>query len=74
MRVKFYSADNKRWRLPWRVPFEFERGIKAYDVVGYREPRRGEYYLSGAVVCAYRAAADFAPGNRMIVVRRTWDD
>lgn len=30
-----------------------------YKATGeYRPPRRGEYYLSGAIICAYRALND----------------
>ena len=29
-----------------------------YEYLGYRSPSRGEFYLSGAVVQAYRAYAD----------------
>lgn len=30
----------------------------SYEVLGYREPRKGEWYLSGAVVEAYKAPND----------------
>jgi len=37
------------------------RGAAFYEATGeYREPRQGEYYLSGAMVQAYRAPNDLS--------------
>lgn len=41
------------------APLHFEHmGMCYYRKLGKRKPRRGEYYLSGAMVAAYRAMAD----------------
>lgn len=46
--------------LPDAVHFEGlpTRRKFTYRVMGFRPPRRGEFYLSGAVVWAFRAPAD----------------
>jgi hypothetical protein len=36
----------------------------------FRVPRKGEHYLSGAVVAAYRAPCDFAEGNLYWIARQ----
>lgn len=43
--------------LPTRVNFE-NLGTFAYERLGFREPRKGEFYLSGAIVSAWRAPND----------------
>ena len=37
------------------IAFEGLRGLFYYERVAYRPPRKGEYYLSGAIVAAWRA-------------------
>ena len=40
-----------------------------YELVGWRAPKKGEWYLSGALVEAYRASNDFT--TAFFVVRPT---
>ena len=44
--------------LPNSVRFEGIIGPQRFWLIGFRKPRKGEYYLSGAFVYAYRAAND----------------
>jgi hypothetical protein len=54
--------------LPQRVPFEVKWGdadrlfskprVLPYRIIGKRPPRKGEYYLSGAIPAAYIAPND----------------
>lgn len=55
--------------LPAVVHFE-HLGNCYYSIMGTRPPKRGEYYLSGAIMEAYRAPADF--NTPYIVVRPTF--
>ncbi|TQE99195.1 MAG: hypothetical protein FKY71_09955 [Spiribacter salinus] len=54
-------------RLPNRpIPFQHGRGVFEFSnkhrywcrVLGFRPPNKGDYYLSGADVAAYRAPND----------------
>jgi len=47
-------------KTPGRKPVNFEgyAGLRAYRIIGKRAPRRGEFYLSGAIPAAYRAPND----------------
>ena len=57
--------------LPNRVVFE---GLTsrlnprpfAYRKLGFRPPRKGEFYLSGAVVTAYRAPNDLTTSYQVV--------
>ena len=44
--------------LPRIVQFEGSLGKSTYRKLGFRPPKRGEFYLSGAIVTAYRAPND----------------
>lgn len=47
-------------------------GALAFYTAGdFRAPRKGEWYLSGAVVMAYRAPADYRAGSRYRIVTPT---
>lgn len=49
--------------VPVVIPFEGldEPGAKwSWQSLGYRAPKKGEWYLSGAIVMAYRAPNDLA--------------
>lgn len=51
-------------------PVQFEGiGFCFYEIIGKREPRRNEFYLSGAVVGAWRAPNDLS--SPYVVVRPT---
>ena len=40
------------------VEFEGMRGLFFYERIGFRAPRAGEFFLSGAIVSAYLAQND----------------
>ena len=57
--------------LPARVPFEGLTGKLnprplAYRKLGFRPPCKGEYYLSGAIVMAYRAPNDLSTAYQVV--------
>lgn len=37
-----------------------------YEALGFRPPRKGEFYLSGAIPMAYRAKADLAAAYQVV--------
>lgn len=41
-----------------------------YRDLGFRAPRKGEFYLSGAIVEAYRAPSDLATPYRVVELVR----
>lgn len=53
---------------------KFERqNVRAVPTGEFRCPRKGEWYLSGAIVCAYRAGGNFTSKYhiaRLVAVRR----
>ena len=51
-----------------RVTFE-NLGRAEYDVIGFREPKKGEYYLSGAIVVAYVAPNDLTSKYHVVKPR-----
>jgi hypothetical protein len=80
-----YRACGRKWILPqvvsfegivlpkrsWTVDGQFG-AVQAscfYEIDGYRPPRQGEWYLSGATVAAWHAKADM--GDAYLVVRPT---
>lgn len=48
----------KHFRLPSAIPFEGAMGKYRYAILDSRPPRKGEYYLSGSIVEAWRAPND----------------
>ncbi len=66
-----YREAGKKWTLPSVLNFSLglSNGLAFYDVLGYREPRAGEFYLSGARVAAYKAPNDFS--TKYLVVKPT---
>ena len=64
-----YRQGRKKWTLPDNIHFDGERVARfAYEVVGYREPKKGEYFLSGAIPEAYYAPNDLS--TEYLVVRK----
>jgi hypothetical protein len=70
-----YRQDGKKWTLPDVVEFEGHYRYNdvaypkfTYEVVGYRKPLKGEYYLSGAIPQAYLAPNDLS--TEYLVVRK----
>lgn len=49
------------------ITFEGKPGHWSYSIQGMRKPKRGEFYLSGAVVQAYQAPDDLV-GEYLVVV------
>lgn len=73
---KIIRLDGKKWVLPEVLVFSItERSVvhsgqhKFYNVLGYREPKAGEWFLSGAIIAAYRADNDL--GTKYLVVEPT---
>lgn len=60
--TKTFRSHGKRWELPnvVRAGGSMLGRPRFYEVTGYRPPRAGEWYLSGAVVEAYKAPADLS--------------
>lgn len=56
--TKVYSEKSKKWKIPFVVCEDRRFKPRAYDVLGYREVKKGELFLSGAVPTAYRAMSD----------------
>jgi hypothetical protein len=53
----------KTKRVPTNVPKQVSfEGMKTnphtYDIVGFQAPKKGDYFLSGAVVQAHKAVQD----------------
>ncbi len=64
-----------------KVPIYFEGDITgkyAYTVIDHRPPRKGEFYLSGAVLQAWRAPNDLSHAYTVVtkeeryVLRQVW--
>ncbi len=55
-----------------RGPVYFEEGLGHHFVkcIGYRAPRRGEYYLAGAIMRAYRAVEDMTTHFHIVMPTR----
>lgn len=57
---------------PASKPCNFEGiGMCFYEAGEFREPKRGEFYLSGAIVEAWRAPNPYPLGSRYRIVRPT---
>lgn len=57
--------------LPVRVQFEGKRNPNnskgwCYTLMGFRYPKKGEFYLSGALVMAYRAPNDLTSSFHVV--------
>lgn len=68
-----HREKGKKWSLPRTVIFEGHKrpgmhtGARCwYKVIGFRPPRKGEHYLSGAIVKAYKASANIS-GSYLVV-------
>lgn len=47
--------------IPLNEPIEFEGSLWRafyFEYMGWRAPKKGEYFLSGAIITAYRAYSD----------------
>lgn len=62
-----HREQGLKWELPKLLAFEsldgkyrdaFNPNHATYKVLGYREPKKGEYYVSGAKPMAYKAPND----------------
>jgi len=67
----------KRWTLPDVIPFErtpHASGILNthwyYNIIDYRKPKKGDWYLSGAEVIAYYAPNDLPGMDYLIAEQR----
>lgn len=68
------KIGGKTWSTPRYVKFEKIHAHKTYEygVVGFREPRVGEHYLSGVITEAYLAYNDL--NTKYLIVKRGGDD
>ena len=63
-----YKHGRRKWSLP--DVFEFFRGeLYFYEVLGFRRPKKNEWFVSGAVPTVYQTAHDLT--NEFIVVKPT---
>lgn len=67
-KVKVIKHKGHKWVVPERVIFEGNLSPYPipYSVIGYRKPKQGEYYLSGAIPTGYKANNDL-PDKHLIV-------
>lgn len=60
------SASAIGW-VPAHTPAHFEGlGMCFYEAGEFRRPHRGEFYLSGAIVAAWRAPNDLGTSYRIV--------
>ena len=53
---KKVTRKGRTWELPTVLPFEGNEWRNwFYGIAGYRWPKPGEYYISGAIPMAYKA-------------------
>ncbi len=65
-----YYENGKKWKLPEVVYFYTTTNTPYfYNVVEFRCPKKGEYYLSGALVTGYLAPNDLS--TEFLVVELT---
>lgn len=60
MNYKIYEQNGKKWKLPVVISFGFNKkfpGHYFYDVE-YRNPKKGEWFLSGAIIDACESFSD----------------
>jgi hypothetical protein len=77
-----YRQGGKKWTLPDVVVFEGDFSLAfpkfTFVVLGYRRPKKGEHYLSGAIPQAYIAPNDLSSEylvvrkNEKLVLRQVW--
>lgn len=48
------------------VEFEGLKGKWSYEKIAYRAPRQGEFYLSGAIVKAWKAPHDLLDAHHIV--------
>jgi hypothetical protein len=71
METKIHREKEKKWTLPKFLQFgtPFKPNMRAYDILGFRKPKQGEYFLSGAICTAYEAPNDL--GTEYLVIKST---
>jgi hypothetical protein len=69
--IKYHSENGKRWALP--EVLQFGQGIKnymsQYKVLGFRAPKKTEFYLSGAPTSVWVAPNDLT--TEFLIVKPT---
>jgi hypothetical protein len=66
-----YREAGKIWTLPDHIRVSdggYRPYAYAYKVLGFRPPRKGEWYLSGAEISAYQAQGDLID-NYLVIER-----
>ena len=63
-----HREQGKKWKLP--VLLNDGDGLlsklRTYKVLGYRKPKKGEFYLSGAICEAWKTPSDLS--DRFLVI------
>jgi len=77
-----YRQNGKKWTLPDAVEFEGRYDVAyprfSFVVLGFRKPKKGEHYLSGAIPHAYIAPNDLSTEylvvqrKEKLVLRQVW--
>lgn len=65
-----HREQGKKWKLPDRVAHGgkfFSPDQWEYEVLGFRPPLKGEIYLSGSIIEAYKAPNDL--GDSFLVIK-----
>jgi len=65
-------ADGKRWKLPEVLSFgnyEIINNYFFYKAIGFRCPKKGEYFISGAKPRAYKAPNDL--NTKYLIIEKT---
>jgi len=63
-----HKENGKRWKLPIKIgkAMSVQQNTYSYSVVGYREPKKGELYISGSIAEYYKAPNDLS--NKFIII------
>ena len=59
-KMMIVRLKGKKWKLPDVLPCGALSKMFFYDVLDYREPRKGEYFISGAIPELYKAPNDLS--------------
>jgi len=77
--MSYLERLKRQHNLPQPVPFEGLGGVGGecyYEVLGFRSPSKGEWYLSGAIVEGYKAFSDLTMKYWVVkpthYARRVW--
>jgi len=62
--TKVVRIEGKKLTIPMVLPFSNYKLVSPnfceYEVIGFREPKKGEWYLSGAIIETHQAPNDLS--------------